>query len=192
MAVGKTRGVARIGFDIGSPSLRRNRNAGSLYAMSRRRGIRRLKSRRVFTRRRIGSAIGYVAAIVLYVGVFEPFRREVWPESAFEGRVTHVVDGDTFHVEGIAPAIRLWGVDAPEKDEDGYFEAGAALTKFTRGRTLSCDVVDRDRYRRSVARCKLEDGEDLSALMINSGAAQEYWRYTHGRYAAERWLKGGK
>lgn len=163
--------------------------------MSRRRFARRRKTRRVLTRRRIGSAIGYVAAIVLYVGVFEPLRREIWPERSFEGRITRVVDGDTFHVAGVAPAIRLWGVDAPEKDEDGFLEAGAALANFTRGHTLSCDVVDRDRYGRAVARCAREDGQDISALMIRSGAAAEYWRYTHGRFAIERMtreLRGGE
>jgi endonuclease YncB( thermonuclease family) len=157
--------------------------------MSRRKGNRRRRTRRVLSRRRIGSAIGYVAAVVIYVGVFEPLRREIWPESAFQGRVTHVVDGDTFHVAGIAPAIRLWGVDAPEKDQEGYFDAGAALSKFTKGRTLACEIVDRDRYGRAVARCEREDGEDVSRLMIESGAAAEYWRYTHGRYTIERWLE---
>ena len=158
--------------------------------MARRRGTRRFRSRRVFTKRRIGSALGWLAAVALYGWFGEPARRAIFPEGSFEGRVTHVVDGDTFHVSGVRPAVRLWGVDAPEKDEDGYFEAGATLEGFVRGARLSCDVVDRDRYGRTVARCRRQDGADISALMINSGAAEEYWRYTQGRYAIERMVRG--
>lgn len=151
--------------------------------MARRRSRRRRRTSRLFNSRRIGSALGWLVAVVLYAWVAEPARRAIFPESAFAGRVSRIVDGDTFHVEGVEAAIRLWGVDAPERDESGYFEAGAALSEFIRGRTLSCEVVERDRYGRAVARCRREDREDVSALMIYSGAAEEYWRYTQGRYA---------
>lgn len=125
-------------------------------------------------------------AIFLFAWIGEPARRAMFPEGSFEGRVTHVVDGDTFRVAGVGPAVRLWGVDAPEKEEPGYEAAGAALKGFVRGQTLACDLVERDRYGRAVARCRREDGADVSALMIGSGTAEEYWRYTQGRYALER------
>lgn len=140
------------------------------------------------TARRLGSVLGWLAAVVFYALVGEPARRAAFPEASFEGRVVRVVDGDTLVVEGVTPRVRLWGVDAPERTEEGYFEAGAALVGFVRGRALSCDVVERDRYGRVVARCTRDDGEDVGALMINSGAADEYWRYTQGRYTIERWL----
>lgn len=158
--------------------------------MARRRRKRRIGPRRILTQRRIGSALGSFLALAAYAWIGEPLRRAIWPEGSFEGRVAYVVDGDTFHVAGVDPAIRLWGVDAPEKGADGYFEAGTALAGFVRGQILFCDVVDRDRYGRAVARCRRKDGEDISALMINSGAAEEYFRYTQGRYAIERWARG--
>lgn len=154
--------------------------------MARRRTGRRGRSRRLLSPRRVGSTIGWLLAVAVYAFFGEPARRSIWPEGAFEGRVARVVDGDTFHVEGVGPPVRLWGVDAPERDEDGFFEAGAALVQFVRGRTLRCEIVDRDRYGRVVARCRRDDGADVSRLMIESGAAAEYWRYTQGRYAIER------
>lgn len=153
---------------------------------------RRRRSRRSVAPRRLGAWIGWITAVALYAYVGEPARRAAFPEGAFQGRVSAVVDGDTFHVAGFSPSVRLWGVDAPERNETGFFEAGAALSRFIRGRTLKCEIVERDRYGRAVARCHREDGADISALMIDSGAAAEYFRYTHGRYAIERWLRSAQ
>ncbi|NWG92177.1 MAG: thermonuclease family protein [Parvularculaceae bacterium] len=107
------------------------------------------------------------------------------PPIDYRGRVARIVDGDTFYLEGLATRIRLWGVDAPERNETGFDEATATLAGLVFGRTLACEHVDIDPYRRIVARCYLEDGADLSEAMIDSGAAEEYLRFTHGYYGGE-------
>lgn len=103
----------------------------------------------------------------------------------FRGRVSRVVDGDTFYLEGVETRIRLWGVDAPERSEHGYDEATEALAGLVSGEALSCEHVDTDPYKRIVARCYFNDGRDLSEAMIKSGAAQEYLRFSGGYYGGE-------
>jgi endonuclease YncB( thermonuclease family) len=98
------------------------------------------------------------------------------------GRPARIVDGDTFYLEGVKSRLRVWGVDAPEKDEAGFAEATQALTSLIAGRTLACEEMDRDRYQRIVARCTLEDGRDIARVMIDIGAASEMVRYSGGYY----------
>lgn len=103
----------------------------------------------------------------------------------FSGRVTGIVDGDTFYVEGAPARIRIWGLDAPERDEEGYSEATDALRRFSYGRLVSCKTIDHDRYGRIVARCYLPSGEDVAALMIESGTATEYEYFSKGYYRSD-------
>ena len=131
----------------------------------------------------------------------EPAPQEILPQivlAAADGRtsrqrepsyyiasVARVVDGDTFYLEGIATRIRLWGVDAPERSETGYDEAGEMLASLVADQPLACEHVDIDPYERIVARCYFGDGRDLSEAMIRSGVADEYLRFTRGYYGGE-------
>lgn len=103
-------------------------------------------------------------------------------EPALRGPAARIVDGDTFYLEGHETRLRLWGVNAPEKNEPGATEATEALTNLLAGRTLSCEEMDRDRYARIVARCTLDDGRDIARVMIDIGAVHEMTRYSGGYY----------
>jgi len=100
-------------------------------------------------------------------------------------RAARIVDGDTLYLDGVTTRIRLWGVDAPERNEEGFDEATQTLAQLVDGETLSCEHVDTDPYKRIVARCYFNDGRDLSEQMIDSGAAAEFLRYTRGYYGGE-------
>ena len=78
-------------------------------------------------------------AVLAFTWLQEP------PESAqrIEGRMSRVVDGDSLHMTTHAPQIRLWGVDAPERDELGFQAAMNELQRITEGQGLACDPVDR-------------------------------------------------
>ncbi len=74
-----------------------------------------------------------------------------------------VIDGDTIEVAG--QRIRLHGIDAPESRQlcrrDGERwrcgkDATSALKAFLGSRPVSCEELDRDRYRRIVAKCAVE------------------------------------
>ena len=102
--------------------------------------------------------------------------------SSVSGKVSRVTDGDTFHLSGLAPAIRVWGLDAPERKQTGGSEATRAIRSLITGATLDCQVRDIDRYQRIVAQCFLPDGRDIAAEMIRMGVATEYCRYSRGYY----------
>lgn len=100
----------------------------------------------------------------------------------FTGRVTRVVDGDTFWLSSQDVRIRVWGLDAPEKDQPGGSQATSTLSGMIGGQQLSCRQRDIDRYGRIVGQCFLADGRDITAAMIASGTAQEYCRYSGNHY----------
>lgn len=101
---------------------------------------------------------------------------------AFTGHVTRVVDGDTFWISSADTRIRVWGLDAPEVGRPGGSQATAALTALISGQQITCRQRDIDRYRRTVGQCFLPDGRDITAVMIQSGSAEEFCRYTGNHY----------
>ncbi len=113
------------------------------------------------------------------------------PETVHEGVVTRVVDGDTLYISGLDTRIRLWGLDAPERGRKGGHRATRMLREIAHGRHLTCREVGVDRYDRVVGQCFLPDGGDVTALMIESGAAQEYVRYSGGHYSKPAMARGG-
>lgn len=104
----------------------------------------------------------------------------------FSGVVTRVIDGDSIRVSGQRPDIRLWGLDAPEWDDQGGAAATAEMTKIALSRPVRCRTVDRDKYGRIVARCYTPDGADITEMMIESGTAEEYLRFSGGYYARRK------
>ncbi len=99
------------------------------------------------------------------------------------GRAT-VTDGETIRMGDVR--IRLWGIDAPERDQTcGDLPAGrmatGALAHVIGDRPVSCESVDTDRYGRTVATCAV-DGEDLGSMMVRAGWARDYARYSGGHY----------
>lgn len=92
-----------------------------------------------------------------------------------------VTDGDTLRQGGTR--YRIWGIDAPERDEPGFAAATAAMEALIAGRALACEDLGPDRYGRTVVRCLLPDGRDLACTMIATGTAEDYPRYSRGAYA---------
>lgn len=99
-----------------------------------------------------------------------------------KGKCRHVVDGDSLYIAGQDTQIRLWGVDAPERDESGYERAKQALVKLALNKNVYCATQDIDKYDRIVARCFLEDGKEINQALLASGVSQEYCRFTKNYY----------
>jgi len=88
-------------------------------------------------------------------------------------QVERVIDGDTLTVAG-GRAVRLLGVDTPERDEPFYGEARAFLEGRARGRTVRlafCAEEPRDRYGRLLAFVEA-GGEDAGAGLLDRGLAR--------------------
>ena len=94
------------------------------------------------------------------------------------------MDGDTLDMNGMR--IRLHGIDAPEHKQTcrvagrrwpcGQY-ATRALASQVNGKSVVCDVRDRDSYGRVVAVCRIP-GRDLNAWMVAEGWALAYGRYS--------------
>jgi endonuclease YncB( thermonuclease family) len=108
-----------------------------------------------------------------------------------EGRA-EVTDGDTLNING--QRIRLHGIDAPESAQScttasgGSYSCGRdstrALEEKTKGRYVSCERRDVDRYGRMVAVCYAK-GENLNHWMVSEGWAVAYTRYSWAYVPAE-------
>ncbi len=103
------------------------------------------------------------------------------PAYAFEARVKHVIDGDTFILEDNR-SVRLASIDTPEIGRDGkkdqYFarEAKDVLTRLIAGRTVRIDLThdQKDHYKRLVGWVYV-DGKFLNEYMVREGYAFFYY-----------------
>lgn len=120
----------------------------------------------------------------------------VWPSlceaEAFSGRIT-VIDGDTLTVG--ATRVRLFGIDAPELGQTCTKHGGTpwGCGEWTRGQATArlqnrvgrCEMLDVDKYGRTVARCFVRN-TDISTMLVENGLAQAYRRYSLDYIAAEK------
>ena len=124
--------------------------------------------------------VSVLAIMVLSVGPVSAQTNTV------SGAVRYVTDGDTFSLRGVGRPIRVWGLDAPERDERGASAATSTLRRLVAGQSLTCRAHDIDRYGRIVGQCFLADGRDVAAQMIAAGVAREYCYFSGGYYGTCR------
>lgn len=96
-----------------------------------------------------------------------------------------VIDGDSLVLAG--EALRLEGIDAPERDQLCFdregtryrcgLRAAAALRALVADHELRCRTHGRDRYGRLLATC-MAGGRSLNAAMVAQGWALAYRRYS--------------
>lgn len=127
------------------------------------------------------TALAVFALLAILATLVRPIRARTI-QITIEGPVRYVVDGDTLYIEGHRPAIRIWGINAPEKGESSHQAATNALSRLASHKNVSCRFIETDRYGRSVSQCFLSDGRDLAAEMIRQGHAVEYCRFSKGYY----------
>ena len=100
---------------------------------------------------------------------------------AWQARVVGVSDGDTITVlRGKTQIkIRLHGVDCPEKGQAFGNKAKQLTSELCFGQIVEVWPLDTDRYGRTVARVKLQDGRELNLELIRAGMAWHYKRYSN-------------
>ncbi len=122
-----------------------------------------------------------------------------------------VVDGDTIKINEIS--IRLYGIDAPEKNQiciglsGESYNCGLSSTRFLKtfinnSTRVECSYKNLDRYGRIIGKCisytKVQNSNEiipfeLNYLMVAMGHAVEYKRYSRGEYSkAEKTAKKEK
>ena len=98
-----------------------------------------------------------------------------------------IVDGDSLKFGSVA--VRLHGIDAPERDQlcsrnsqewRCGFEATAALAALVENHWVDCSEIDKDRYGRIIAVCSIGGplGVELNREMVATGWAIAYRRYS--------------
>ncbi|SNS51900.1 thermonuclease family protein [Antarctobacter heliothermus] len=102
------------------------------------------------------------------------------PPVVIEGPA-YVVDGDTVVVR--KTQIRLYGIDAPEMNHPFGKKAKWALIRMCKGQSVQAEILSQDAHGRTVARCHLPDGRDLSAEMVKQGLAIDWPKFSGGVYS---------
>lgn len=92
----------------------------------------------------------------------------------------YVVDGDTIVIRNTQ--IRLFGVDAPELNHPYGQNAKWAMFNLCRGQAVLAEILATDVHGRTVARCYLPDGRDLSAEIVKQELALDWPKYSGGIY----------
>ena len=94
-------------------------------------------------------------------------------QTVLTGKVTHVRDGDTIEVNGIA--IRLAALDCPERGTQKGDTAARIAQQFL-GSQATCELTGAKTYDRLVGYCEV-NGEDFGAYMMNNSSCKVWEKY---------------
>lgn len=111
-----------------------------------------------------------------------PCKDNEQPPQLLEGICVGVSDGDSLHLElpdGERIRVRLYGIDAPEKDQECALAARKKLGKLIYDKEIRVEVLDVDKYGRYVGKV-YAGARYVNRYMLKEGLA---WHYKH--YAAD-------
>lgn len=113
-------------------------------------------------------------------------------QTSLQGMVVGVADGDTLTIlmtDKSKVRVRLAAIDAPERKQAFGTRAKQALSTICFGKSATVNVIQIDRYARSVGEVFCE-GRHANAEMVRAGLAWVYRRYAKegydGLYVMER------
>lgn len=92
-----------------------------------------------------------------------------------------IIDGDSIVIK--KTQIRLFGIDAPEIDHPYGQKAKWALVGLCKGQAVRAEILEKDTHGRTVAKCYLPDGRDLSSEMVKQGLAIDWPKFSGGVYS---------
>ncbi len=104
------------------------------------------------------------------------------PAWAFVAGTNTVCDGDTLTVldsKNTIIILRLYGIDAPEIKQAYGPRAKSKVSALATHNVLDVEPVDTDRYGRTVALVRLQDGTLLNEVLVAEGLAWVYAEYCH-------------
>ena len=137
--------------------------------------------------------IGAATAAIFYstVGQAQSPVREEWPICGYGKRITCIVDGDTFWMNG--QKYRLYGVDAPEAGDKAQCasergrarEATEYLQSIMRAGGLRFTNRGVDRYDRILVTVQTNQGDAADLLLKNNRAVA----YQGGRRDNQQWCR---
>lgn len=93
----------------------------------------------------------------------------------FAGKA-YVIDGDTLAFGD--KRVRIFGMDAPETDQEQGPIATNAMRALVGNKNLQVRPIELDRYNRIVARVYLDNGQDIATHMVRGGWAIAETKYS--------------
>lgn len=108
------------------------------------------------------------------------FSAPLSADEIYSATVVRVSDGDTIHVmrkDGRKIKIRLYGIDAPERQQAFGRVSRDHLQQLLRNRSVSIEPLYQDQYHRTVALVWLGTPRLVSEIMVNDGLAWHYPQY---------------
>lgn len=174
--------------------LSRCRKRRSTTCRARESGLQRMRLLLPLTHLALGSAAYFGAGVTPCDAKDSGWLQQAsstFSSNTLTGRAS-VIDGDTIEIHG--RRIRLYGIDAPESAQlcrdraAKSFRCGAtsaaALADFLKvSSPTRCEFIDGDRYGRFVGNCFRADGSSVQELLVRSGWAMDWPRYSNGTYA---------
>ena len=100
-------------------------------------------------------------------------------------KAVSVIDGDTFYCngkDGSVQAVRVFGVDAPERTQAYGIKASQTLKRLLAGQ-VQIVVVGHDRYARTLACVQTPHVPDVSLALVQEGAA--WWMASYAPKESE-------
>jgi micrococcal nuclease len=112
------------------------------------------------------------------IAVFAAISAVEAAAQVLSGEVVGITDGDTLTVlvDRSPIKVRLAEIDTPEKGQPWANRAKQALSGKVFGQVVELQVVDTDRYGRTVAKV-FRDGRDINREMVREGHAWVYRKY---------------
>ena len=119
-------------------------------------------------------------AFMWMISVYADERPSGVPSEARWVKVSRVTDGDTIVLVD-RTRVRLYGIDAPERDQP-YGSIATTALGYMVARSVYLLKVDEDGYGRLVGQLyHSKDGYDINASMVCAGYAWWYERYASDR-----------
>lgn len=115
----------------------------------------------------------------------------LFAQSIIYGKVIKIADGDTVTLldkNKKQIRIRLYGIDCPEKGQDYYQVAKNYVSNAIFNKEIKVEVINKDRYKRSVGIIWYDDNKNLNLELVEQGLAWHYKQFDKSKsYAnAER------
>ena len=111
---------------------------------------------------------------------------------SFEGKVTGIIDGDTYKVfyNGSEQTIRLAHIDCPEKKQPFGSKAKQFASDICFGKNVFVKSEGKkDRYNRIIAEIILQDDTNINKELVKNGFAWHFKKYSDNQEYAELEVK---
>lgn len=98
----------------------------------------------------------------------------------FQVKVVKISDGDTFTAinrDNLQLKFRIWGIDAPEKEQAFGTKSKEHLSSLIFGKTITVDVQKQDGWGRYIAYVFTPDNKDVGTEMLTAGMAWQFIEY---------------